>query len=1045
MRCEFHSENISGQTTSSFVSRTFGLVAEGYGGVAGWVLSLFLLCFSHGTQGADAREDGLSSMEWHPDFQVIQAAREPIVIDPVDLEFDEFGNAYVLELGGYPIAPETESQFPGRIVILSDQDQDGVFDSRKVFADRFQYATSILPYRGGLLVASPPDLLLLRDTDGDQVADERTVLMTGFAVGNAQHNYNGLIYGLDNWIYAGSGGNSGRIHWLSDPEQKMNLSRRDFRFRVESREIDFLCRTTSGFGIALDDWGHIFTTHNMRHIHHLVFPDRYLARNPYLSGPAIQEIADHLTDGLGRIYPIGVQEARVNHPEQSGFFSGACGITYYGGGAFPGIFNGNMFVTDVVLNLVHRDVLREDGPSFSASRGREKVEFLASRDRSFRPVNISVGPDGALYVLDFYRRVIEHPEWIPDELEKDMDLNAGKEKGRIYKITPKSGLHARKVSFPRGDLQLVVEHLSDANKWWRDTAQRLLVEWNDVRSVPLLENVVNNSPNARARVHALWTLSGMGGTMDHSSHVGRLSIEVLENGLKDPVSGVRENAVLIAEDQLTDSPELLPSVLKLTDDPSARVRMQVALTIGAWNSSADESVAETVRGALLRILEKDLENEWTRTAVLTGLGNQPFETWTAFLTARTRIENGKRDLIWTDGASNFANAISEFVGADDGGTLAALRWLRTHPDVVEYGGLAILDGVRSGFSKSSNREGLTQAHRDEVSAILRELEREKSPEFLRSIWSLASALGVRATESLKASLHNAAEFAVDGEKSLSDRLSQLKLLELSDTGEFEELLFELLSHRHPKEIQEESIRQLSRSREPRIAKRLVETWPDLGPGTRSVTGDLLLYRFENHDLLLTSVENGKIPMGQLNLHLERRRQLLRASNSETRRRASALFTDAGVVTRAEAMKKMQPALTLEGTADKGKTLFDNLCVTCHIISGNGNSVGPDLTDIYRKSGETLLHDVLDPNAAVDMEYLSFTAETSDGEMTTGLLISETEEFVTFREAGGKTTTLPRQQIERLTSSGLSFMPEELEAGLSQQDMADLISFLQQPR
>ncbi len=995
--------------------------------------------------GSKQAGDGLGLMEWHPDFQVREVAREPIVFDPVDLEFDERGNAFVLEMGGYPLAPENESDYPGRIVLLSDENGDGVFDRRRVFAERFQYATSILPHRGGLLVASPPDLLFLKDSDGDGRADVRTVLLSGFVVGNAQHNYNGLIRGLDNWVYSGSGGNSGRIAWANQPDQAQNLNRRDFRFQVESREIDFIARTTSGFGIALDDWGHVFTTHNMHHIYHLVFPDRYLARNPFLSGSAIGEIADHLTDGLGRIYPIGVQEARVNHPEQSGFFSGACGITYYGGGAFPDEFNGNILVADVVLNLVHRDRLAPDGPSFVASRGRSKAEFLASKDRAFRPVNLSVGPDGALYVIDFHRSVIEHPEWIPDELEKAMDLNAGKEKGRIYRIAPESGLPPRIPRFERDDLEAVVAHLADSNKWWRDTAQRLLVEWNESASVPFLEELVRTSRSAHARVHALWTLRGMGRTTDVGTHLGRLQSGVLLRGLVDAESGVRENAVLLAEAEAADSAEIRDVLMGMANDPDSRVRLQVALSLGDLNRRADEPVAVKVEEALLRILGKDSENQWTRLAVLSGMGQRPYPAWERFLNQSTI----KRDPATPNGLSGgtleFVRALSEIVGAEGRSVMESLRWIKQHAATDAAVQLAILDGLRSGMGKRGERLSLKEQDRVEVARILGVLEDGKSPVMLRSLWSLSKAFSLAPSESQSASLRTAERVAGDSTRSLEDRFENLRLLDLGRSGEFADSLFGLLNHRHPKVLQEEAMRQLTMGRQPDIARKLVEVWPDLGPGSRLLAGDFLLYRSENHDLLLTALENGSIRMGQLNLDLERRRRLLRSPNAETVRRASALFSDAGVVTRAVALEKMKPALSLAGNGDNGLAVFNKTCAPCHKIAGNGNSVGPDLTDIYRKSAETLLQDILDPNAAVNTEFLSFSAETVDGEMNTGLLIGETEELITLREAGGKTITLPRRSIESLRSSGLSLMPEELESVLSHGEMADLIAYLQQPR
>jgi putative membrane-bound dehydrogenase-like protein len=991
-----------------------------------------------------ATGDGVGLMQWHPEFQVREVAREPVVFDPVDLEFDERGNAFVLEMPGYPVVPESEGDHPARIILMSDENGDGVFDRRRVFADRFRYATSILPHRGGLLVASPPDLLFLKDSDGDGRADIRFVLLSGFDVGNTQHNFNGLIHGLDNWVYAASGGNSGRIGWVDQPDQAQNLNRRDFRFQVESREIDFISRTTSGFGIALDDWGHVFTTHNMHHIHHLVFPDRYMARNPFLSGSAIGEIADHLTDGLGRIYPIGVQEARVNHPEQSGFFSGACGITYYGGGAFPDGFNGNILVTDVVLNLVHRDRLTADGPGFVASRGRPKAEFLASKDRAFRPVNLSVGPDGALYVIDFHRTVIEHPEWIPDELEKAMDLKGGRDKGRIYRVVPKAGLPPRIPRFEPNDLESVVLHLADSNKWWRDTAQRLLVEWNESASVPLLEDLVRTSPNALARVHALWTLRGMGRTTDVGTHLGRLRSDMLLQGLADPEPGVRENAVLLAESEVAVSGEIRTVLMGMANDPNPRVRLQVALSLGGLNRGADEGGALEVEAALLRVLEQDLQNPWTRLAVLSGMGERPYSAWARFLD-RAVDRGPAMPAEVPEGALEFVRALSEIVGGEAGSVVESLRWVQRHAVVEAPIRLAILEGLRSGARKRTGRYPLREKDRGEMSGILAGLEEGQPPDILRSLWSLSKAVGLAPSDAQGARLRAAAMVAGDAKRSLEDRLANLRLLDLSWSGEFVEALFGLLNHRHPKVLQEEAMRQLTLGRQPGIAGRMVDVWSELGPGSRLMAGDFLLYRSENHDLLLTALEKGKIPMGQLNLDLERRRRLLRSQNQQTVRRASVLFSDAGVVTRAAALQAMKPALRVQGDVDKGVAVFNKTCATCHRISGNGNSVGPDLTDIYRKSAETLLQDILDPNAAVNTEFLSFSAETVDGEVKTGLLIGETEELITLREAGGNTITVPRRSIESLRSSGLSLMPEELESVLSHEEMADLIAYLQQPR
>lgn len=201
---------------------------------------------------------GIDQFEIHPAFALERVAGEPLLHDPVDLQFDEHGTAYVVEMGGYPFASDDPEKYPVEVVIIEDTDDDGIYDRRIVFADKFQYADSILPHRGGILVASPPDIIFLKDTDGDRRADVREVWVSGFTVGNSQHNVNGLIHGLDNWIYAGNGGNSGVLFWPERHDERFPIWQRDIRFDFGRQRIEFFGPTTTGFNVAIDDWGRIY-------------------------------------------------------------------------------------------------------------------------------------------------------------------------------------------------------------------------------------------------------------------------------------------------------------------------------------------------------------------------------------------------------------------------------------------------------------------------------------------------------------------------------------------------------------------------------------------------------------------------------------------------------------------------------------------------------------------------------------------------------------------------------------------------------------------
>ena len=390
----------------------------------------------------------LSGIEIDPALRVELIAAEPLIFDPVDLEFDELGRAFVLEMPGYPIV-EPDRPAPGRIVILHDGDGDARFDRRTIFAEDFRYANSILPYRGGLLVSDAPDLLYVKDTDADGRADVRQVILSGFGTGPSESSFNGLRHGLDNWVYGAIGANGGNVYFPQRPDEPRPLRGRDFalRFgvdptdphRLAAGELRDAGASGDGFGLDFDAWGRRFVVDEQKHIQAEIFPDTYLPAG-HTWPSTVVEISDHGRDDVARVYPISRVEERPNHPEQAGYFTAGCGLTYYGGGMLPAGFENSFVVAEAVHNLVHRDLVEPEGAGFVARRDRPRAELLAARENSFRPVNFAVGPDGALYLLDMHRDVIEHPEWIPDEIERQLDVRAGSDQGRVYRLVGRDGL-----------------------------------------------------------------------------------------------------------------------------------------------------------------------------------------------------------------------------------------------------------------------------------------------------------------------------------------------------------------------------------------------------------------------------------------------------------------------------------------------------------------------------------------------------------------------------------------------------------------------------
>ena len=956
------------------------------------------------------------TFEVHPDFNMTLAASEPLIFDPVDMEFDEKGDAYVLEMPGYPF-----SQDASRIILLKDQDGDGIFDQRKVFAEDLGVASSILPYKGGFLVAAPPELVWLRDTDGDQVADETQVIMEGFEVGNLQHNYNGLSYGLDNWIYAANGGNNGQPYFACQADQALDLRGGDFRFRIEGQQIERVGASSGGFELAFDDWGNMYETHNLEHVSQLVFPDRYLEGIPIEPSNTLTVISDHEENGLSRIYPIGEQETRVNHPEQSGYFSGSCGITFYGGNAFPDAFNDQLFVADVVLNLIHLDVLSSDKAASKTSRMREKTEFIASTDRAFRPVNMATGPDGALYVLDMHRAVIEHPEWIPDEIEATLDLDAGKEQGRIYRITARE---SQESSFPRLDPAnptSLIMALYHPNQWVRLTAQRLIINDQDPIYANLLEIEMQESDDPLFMLHVLWSLEGLGAT----------KVELLQKAFSIAEPGLQTNAIKIAELHLREEPELITDLIRLLAANVPQVAMQAALSLGTLPPDIYQEYQVSMQPAFAGLLGRSDIDIWTAMAVASGNRHAAVDFLKKLLSSDL---NNHEQLV----AVTMARLIGQT--QEQLAIQSVLQQLATQTQVNEIQKAELIEALSEGWGEKV----LAAKGQVEILPMLARVEAGEQAAIVRACANLRNAMQLPLSELTQRKIDQALGEVKDQSLSVEKRLQLLQLIELEDFEQRAATLYTLLDYREPLAIQEESLWQLWRANEPSVGPKLVELWPRLGPDARKKAGDILLYKTFNQEVLLTALEQGKINMGEMNFDLERRRTLLWWTDNEAvKERAERLFSDAGVVTRQEAIDQMRPALDLVGDILNGEQHFINLCSQCHQYGGIGKEVGPVLTEINRKSKESLLYDILDPNAAVDTKYINHQVRTKDGNIFTGIVAEESDREIVLLMMGGQEQKILKSEMEQLSSLGISMMPEGQEANLSPQDMADLLAFLQQ--
>jgi len=404
-------------------------------------------------------------------------ASEPQIADPVAMAFDEHNRLWVVEMGDYPHGPEPGQPPRSKIKLLLDQNGDGRFETAHTFAEKLLFVTGILPWRGGVIVTLSGQVAWMKDTDGDFKADVVETWFTGFAEQNSQLRANHPTLGPDGWVYIANGLRGGKVvtvkpEWAEPGREPLDISNRDFRFDPRTGRNEAITGTGQ-FGLTFNDLGERFVCTNRNPCIQIVFEDRYLKRNPHL---VVNRLTHDVAPAgeLSRLYPLTRAWTTSNlHAHQ---FTAACGLVYFRGTALPAEFSGNFFTCDPTANLVHRtQTAPRDDILLNSLPGVEGTEFLASRDEWFRPVNLSNGPDGALYVVDMYRAVIEHPEFMPDELKKRPDLKLGMDRGRIWRIAS-NGVKTSPLRPWTIESIAKLRAAGQAGLWHEETLRRLRLE-----------------------------------------------------------------------------------------------------------------------------------------------------------------------------------------------------------------------------------------------------------------------------------------------------------------------------------------------------------------------------------------------------------------------------------------------------------------------------------------------------------------------------------------------------------------------------------------
>jgi putative membrane-bound dehydrogenase-like protein len=1009
--------------------------------IAFGLLLVFAGCKSKSSseQPAFTAEQSLAAMEFSEDFHAEVFLQEPQVMSPVEMVWDEDGRIYVAEMLDYPDDPPPGQPARSRIRLLEDVDGDGKYEKATMFAENVLQVASILPWKGGIFVAAAPDILWMKDDNGDGKADTKKVLYTGFPKVNPEHRITNLRYGLDNWIYAANHGNDGKITAPDQPNHPAVLIRgADFRFNPVTGEFG----TTSGpaqFGTSFDEWGNQFNCNNTQHIRHVILPMHYMARAPLLEIPAYQQdISDHGQPSSPMFPLTGPQEWRkqrtelrqkrydengLNRKEQlSGYFTGASGSMVYTGDAWPAEYRNNIFVGDVSGNLIHRDVLTPEGVSFKASRSKDQTEFIASKDQWFRPCNFANAPDGNLYVMDVYRLFIETPESIPEEIKKGMDFYAGDTMGRIYKIVANKSQTQRnlKPNLSKATIPELVKLLEHPNGWHRTTAQRLLIERQDKAAVVALKEMADKSQSATGRLHALWTLDGL----------RMLDQELILLAMKSSESRLREHGLRLANSFVADRKKVIDAVdpvvidtlskaitdaaLLMVDDSDLRVKFQLALMLESLRfTNTDDAKFDAKRLDIYSKLASHHSNDqWFRLAILSSVADSASQFFAALRAKHPNFDNKEMiaQLGSLIGAKHEAAEMTSFVKG--------------------LNGLKEPEAGLNGLAKGLQLAGVKNLPAPSIEAALTPYLNHTNETVSKAAWDTARFFELKGL--IDKALADLAKADLDPKK----KVSAIRALRGGQFAAVAPVLQKVLASGEAGEVKAAAVESLASFDDAAVASSLLDAWASYTPDVRAKVLDAMLSEKERMKVLLKAIEENKVEKATLGE--EMRARLYEHPEKEVADRAKAVFKGSGD-DRGAAVANYKDVLKLNGDQARGKPIFEQHCAKCH-LPNKGGRIGADLSGVNNKTKDELLTSILNPGYAIEPRFVNYIVTTNDGRIRNGILANETPGAITLRGLDGDTTIL-RKNVKEIKASNMSLMPGAFEMLIDKQGMADLIAYL----
>lgn len=955
-------------------------------------------------------------------FKLELFAAEPEIGKPIAMTWDERGRLWIAETVDYPNEMQPPGRGRDRIRICEDTNGDGKADKFTIFAEKLSIPTSILCANGGLIVHQAPDTLFLKDTNGDDVADERRVLFSGWATNDTHAGPSSLHYGFDNWIYGmvGYAGFNGTVGG-----EQHNFRQGFYRFKPDGSKLEFL-RTTNNnsWGVGFSEEGVLFgSTANGNPSEYMPVPNRYYEKVGGWSASVLGGIAESK-----KIYPITDKIRQVDH---HGGFTAAAGHALYTARTYPREYwNRRAFVCEPTGNLVAVFDIESQGAGY---KSRTSWNLLASDDEWASPIMAEVGPDGNVWVIDWYNYIVQHnptPAGFRNGKGNAYETELrDKKHGRIYRLVYEQASPAAIESLADASPDELVKALASDNLLWRQHAQRLLVERGELDVVPQLLNLVKDpqvdeiSLNAGA-VHALWTLHGLGALEKASEE----TLNAVTSALAHTSAAVRRAAIMV----LPPKSEYAAPIAKLTKDRDGQVQLAAWLALADLPSDekSDAAAAAVVEGLQQSAVVRD---RWMLDAVTAAGARNDLQALQALSAQGNKIKLDKAAL---DRIAIVAESFARSNPANYSDLVAKLG--ESSPEVAD----AVVAGLLKGWPRNSSAP-LNEAGGKGLVALFG----KASPGTRANLITLAARWNSDALERYSAQIAEqfaatvASQSASDADRAAA--AEQLVSFKKSDPAVVELLLAQLGPRTSPS-LATGLIDACGKSEAKSAGELILAKLASVTPAARTAAVRVLLSRSEWTSSLVEGLEAGSLQLSDL--ALDQRQALAAHPDKDIAAKAKKMLEAGGGLPNADRQKVLEELLPLTeklGDAVAGKLVFKNQCAKCHKHSGEGAQIGPDLTGMAVHPKHELLTHIIDPSRSVEGNFRVYTVVMDDGRVFTGLLASETRTSVELIDAEGKTHPLVRDEIEELVASPKSLMPEGFEKQVKSEEIVNLLEFLTQ--